>query len=98
MARLARRERGEMPVTVQFGGAPQLVRRQTQILLHRLQQGCYGICAGSFLAIPAAILGEHTPSPRTMAVLAGAGLFAGAVGMLIEMIESRSSAGGTDER
>ena len=46
---------------------------------------------------PGAMLGEHAPSPRTMAVLAGVGLFAGAVGMLIEMIESRSSAGGKDD-
>jgi drug/metabolite transporter (DMT)-like permease len=63
----------------------------------RLRQACYGICAGSFVAIPAARVGEHPPSDGELVVLAGVAFFAGAMGMLIEVLEARSDHGGNDE-
>lgn len=96
MGNPAKRGRGDTPGLLQGKGVPLPARRPVRILLHRLQQGCYGICAGAFVAIPAAMLGEHTPSARAVAIMAGVALFAGAMGMLIEVVESRLTSGDND--
>jgi hypothetical protein len=70
--------------------------RPFQIALMRARQGCYGICGGSFVAIPAAMLGEHAPAMPTVVVMTGMALFAGATGLLIEIFERRIFPGGTD--
>lgn len=58
-----------------------------RILLRRLWQGCYGVTAGAFVAIPAAVLGDDPPSIKIVLALCGAILFAGATGVLLEMRE-----------
>jgi hypothetical protein len=94
MAKLAKHGRRPAPLPSRKRGAHAVVRRPLQIVLHRLQQGCYGICAGGIVAILAAMLGEHPPADRARNVTAAIALLAGAMGLLIEVFESRSSAGG----
>ena len=76
----------------------QAVRRTppVQILLRRLWQGCYGVSAGAFVAIPAALLGEHPPTIKMVIAMSGVFLFSGAAGVLLEVFERRFFPGGED--
>jgi hypothetical protein len=72
-------------------------RRQVQIALQRVRQGCYGICAGSFVAIPAAMLGEHSPAVQTTGMMGAVALLAASAGLLLEVVENRIFPGGMDD-
>ena len=76
----------------------QAVRRTppVQILLRRLWQGCYGVSAGAFVAVPAALLGEHPPTIKMVIATSGALLFSAAAGVLLEIFERRLFPGGED--
>jgi hypothetical protein len=69
-------------------------RKQAQIALLRMRQGCYCMCTGSALAIPAAILAEHSPRLQLVAAMGGVALLAGATGLLLEVVENRVFSGG----
>lgn len=69
------KKREETPVAPSRS-APPPARRPTQIVQHRLQQACYGIAAGAFVSISAALLGEHPPSDREMMIMAAIAVFA----------------------
>ena len=68
-----------------------------QILLRRLWQGCYGVSAGAFVAVPAALLGEHPPTIKMVVAMSGVFLFSGAAGVLLEVFERRFFPGGKDD-
>jgi hypothetical protein len=93
MARLAKRGRA-LPPRRKEGVEQQTPRRPLQIALERTRQGCYGICAGSFVAVPAAMLGDHVPSLQMVGAIGGIALFAGMTGLLIEVVETRVFPGG----
>jgi hypothetical protein len=69
-------------------------RAQAQIALLRLRQGCYCMCTGSAVAIPAAILAEHSPRLQLVATMGGIALLAGTTGLLLEVVEHRIFPGG----
>lgn len=71
-------------------------RRQVQIALQRVRQGCYGVCAGSFVAIPAAMLGEHSAGVQGTGMMGAVALLAGSAGLLLEVVENRIFPGGMD--
>jgi hypothetical protein len=93
MAKPARRGRGT-PLRTKEDVAVIAPRSPLRILLERTRQGCYGVCAGSVVAIPAALLGEHVPSLHVIVMLGGVGLFAGTAGVMIEVFENRIFPGG----
>jgi hypothetical protein len=93
MAKPAKRGRGKKPRHKGKGEAAP-PRHPLQIVLERIRQGCYGICAGSIVAIPAALLSEQMPSLRMIIALGGIGLFAGTAGVMIEVFEHRIYPGG----
>jgi hypothetical protein len=93
MGKLAKRGREAKPRRKQSAGA-NVPRTPLRIALERLRQGCYGICAASFVAIPAAVLGEHAPALRIIGVMAGMGLSAGLAGLMVEVSENRIFPGG----
>lgn len=95
MGKVAKRRGDKRAARKQKAALPE-PRRPLQIALQRTRQGCYGIGAGSVLAIPAALLGEHVPSLRMVFALGGLGVLAGAAGVMVEVFEHRIFPGGTD--
>ena len=93
MGKLAKQGRQAKPRRKQKADAAS-PRTPLRIALERLRQGFYGICAASFVAIPAAVLGEHAPTLRIIAVMAGMGLSAGLAGLMVEVSENRIFPGG----
>lgn len=91
MARLAKRGRSSMQRREKTP-APQ--RTPAQVILERARQGCYGICAASFVAIPAALLGEHLPALHLLGAMGATALLTGTTGLLIEVLEIRIFPGG----
>ena len=73
---------------------PAVRRQQGQVVLQRMRQGCYGFCAAASIAIPAAMLSDHTPAERLVIAILGTGLLAGATGLLLELVEIRVFPGG----
>ena len=88
MGKVAKRGGEKRPPRKEKAALPE-PRRPVQIALQRMRQGCYGVGAGSVLAIPAALLGEHVPSPRMLLALGGMGLLAGAAGVMMEVFENQ---------
>lgn len=78
------------------GGDAAVPRTPLRIALQRVRQGCYGICAASFVAIPAAVLGEHAPPRRVLVVIVALGASAGTAGLMAEVFESRIFPGGAN--
>lgn len=98
MGKLSKRDEGTKPAKKKGKGRAQpRPRTAGSIVLQRLRQGCYGICAGAFVAIPSALVGEHTPTWRSIGIMIGVMLFAGATGLALEIIENRVFPGGGDD-
>lgn len=93
MGKLAKRGREARPRRRQKADAT-APRTPLRIALERLRQGCYGICAASLVAVPAAVLGEHAPALRVVGVMVGMGLSAGLAGLMVEVTENRIFPGG----
>lgn len=93
MAKLAKHGRAATQ-RQEKSAAPAPERRPVHVILERSRQGCYGICAASFVAIPAALLGEHVPAFPLLGAMGVAALLTGATGLLIEVLEIRILRGG----
>lgn len=93
MARVAKRGRHAMQRPGKQPG-PAVRRLQGRVVLQRMRQGCYGFCAASAIAIPAALLSDHTPAERLVVAIFGTAVLAGATGLLLELFEIRVFPGG----
>lgn len=91
--KLQKRGRDTRPRRTQGAGAA-APRTPLRIALERVRQGCYGICAASCVAIPAAVLGEHAPPRRVLVVMVVMGVSAGTAGLMVEVFENRIFPGG----
>lgn len=93
MAKLAKRGRATTQRREKSADpAPQ--RTPSQVIMERMRQGCYGISAASFVAIPAALLGEHSPAFHLLGSMGAAALLTGVTGLLIEVVEIQVFPGG----
>jgi hypothetical protein len=91
--KLEKRRRDARPRRKQWADAA-APRTPLRIALERVRQGCYGICAASVVAIPAAVLGEHPPPRRIIVVMVVMGASAGTAGLMAEVFENRIFPGG----
>ena len=97
MGKLAKRRGSTKIRERQSAETPPRSRHPKQIVLQRLRQGCYGICAGAFVAIPSALVGEGTPTWQAIGIIIGVMLFAGTTGLALEIFENRVFPGGGDD-
>lgn len=91
--KLTKHGRESRPQRTQKAHGP-VPRTPLRITLERLRQGCYGICAASIVAIPAAVLGEQTPARRVLVVMVVMGASAGTAGLMVEVFDNRIFPGG----